>query len=42
MRTVSCNEYQTYMDDDRNPDWEPLEEVFKKVIGENSSYERSF
>lgn len=22
------------MDDDRNPDWEPLEEVFKKVIGE--------
>ena len=24
------------MDDDRNPDWELLEEVFKKVIGENS------
>lgn len=22
------------MDDDRNPDWEPLEKVFKKVIGE--------
>lgn len=22
------------MDDDRNPDWEPLEEAFKKVIGE--------
>ena len=22
------------MDDNRNPDWEPLEEVFKKVIGE--------